>query len=126
MKRAVLRSYMIAKDKDHLLAAAKTETNVDLRREAIRQLGGLGAQAELAQLYSSESVPELKKTIIQSLSAKREKTSDMLVSMYASESDKGLKREMLRALHSQGYSCSSPSERAPGCSHTSSASRRAR
>jgi hypothetical protein len=102
LKRAVLRSYMIAKDKDHLMAAAKSESNVDLRREAIRQLGALGAHAELAQLYTSESSPELKKAIVQSLSMRRDKTADVLVSMYTSESDKTLKREMLRSLQSQG------------------------
>jgi HEAT repeat protein len=102
LKRAVLRSYMIAKDKDHLLAVAKTDKDVELRREAIRQLAGLGAQAELAQLYPSETSPELKRTIIQSLGAKRDKTPEMLVSMYSAESDKNLKREMLRSLRAQG------------------------
>jgi hypothetical protein len=102
MKRAVLRAYMIAKDKDHLLATAKTETNADLRREAIRQLGGLGAHAELAQLYPTESTVELKRAIIQSLGGRREKTPELLVSMYSAESDKTLKREILRSLHSQG------------------------
>ena len=102
LKRAVLRSYTIAKDKDHLMAAAKSESNVDLRREAIRQLGSLGAHAELAQLYTSESSPELKKAIIQSLSMRRDKTADVLVSMYTAESDKTLKREMLRSLQAQG------------------------
>jgi tetratricopeptide (TPR) repeat protein len=102
MKRAVLRSYMIARDKDHLLAAAKSERNVDLRREAIRQLGALGAQAELAQLYPSETNPEIKRAIVQALSNRREKTPDVLVSMYTAETDKNLKREMLHALHAQG------------------------
>jgi HEAT repeats len=102
LKRAVLRSYMIARDKDHLLAAAKSESNVDLRREAIHQLGALGAPAELAQLYPGEANVELKRAIVQALSMKREKTADVLVSLYAAETDKNLKREMLRSLHGQG------------------------
>lgn len=102
LKRAVLRSYMIAKDKDHLVAAAKTETNLDLRREAIHQLGGLGAHAELAQLYSSETTPDLKRAIVQALSSKRDKTPDILVSMYTAETDKNLKRDILHSLHGQG------------------------
>jgi tetratricopeptide (TPR) repeat protein len=102
MRRAVIRAYVIAKDKDHLLAVAKTEKDADLRKEAIRQLGGMGAHAELAQLYPSESTPDLKKAIIQSLGSRREKTPDMLTGMYSSESDKNLKREMLRSLHNQG------------------------
>jgi hypothetical protein len=102
LKRAVLRAYTIAKDKDHLLAVAKTESNMDLRREAIRQLGGLGAQAELTQLYPAETNAELKRAIVQSLSSRRDKSADVLVSMYTAETDKNLKREMLRALHGQG------------------------
>ena len=103
LKRAVLRAYMIAKDKDHLLAAAKSESNVDLRREAIRQLGGLGAHAELAQLYTAEANAGAQDAPSCSRSAsKREKTADLLVSMYTAETDKNLKREMLRSLHAQG------------------------
>lgn len=102
LRRAVIRAYVIAKDKDHLLAVAKSDKDPDLRKEAIRQLGGMGAHAELAQLYPSESTPDLKKTIIQSLGSRREKTADVLTGMYSSESDKNLKREMLRSLHNQG------------------------
>jgi hypothetical protein len=102
MKRAVLRAWVNAKDKDHLLATAKSEKDADLRREAIRQLGGMGAHAELAQIYTTESTPELKKTIIQSLGGNREKTPELLIAMYTSEKDKNMKREILRSLHSQG------------------------
>lgn len=101
VKRAVLRGYMIGKDKDHLLAAAKSETNVELRQEAIRDLGGLGAQAELAQLYPSESNADVKRSIIRALGNRREKNPDSLASMYSSESDKKLKSEILRSLRSQ-------------------------
>jgi HEAT repeat protein len=102
LKRAVLRAYMIAKDKDKLLAAAKSESNMDLRREAIRYLGSLGAHAELAQLYSSETNVDAKRAIVQSLGGRREKTPEIVAGMYAGENDKKLKTEMLRSLHSQG------------------------
>src|SRR5262249_15382051 len=102
LKRAVLRAYVISKDKEHLLATAKSESILDLRREAIHQLGGLGAHAELAQLYTTETAPELKRAIIQSLGGRREKTPELLVTMYNSESDKNLKRDILRSLRSQG------------------------
>ena len=102
LKRAVLRAYMIAKDKDKLLAAAKSESNADLRREAIRYLGSLGAHTELSQLYTGESNAEVKRTIIQSLGSRREKSPALLASMYAGENDKKLKTEMLRSLRSQG------------------------
>ena len=101
LKRAVLRAYLTARDKDKLLAAAKSESNVDLRREAIRYLGGMGAHQELAQLYSGESNLEVKRTIIQSLGSRHEKSPALLATMYAGENDKKLKTEMLRSLRSQ-------------------------
>jgi len=39
LKRSILRSYMIGGDKERLFAAAKSEKDPALRREAIRQLG---------------------------------------------------------------------------------------
>ena len=45
LKRAILRSYMIGGDKEHLFAAAKSEKDPALRGEAIRQLG-TGSRAE--------------------------------------------------------------------------------
>jgi hypothetical protein len=103
LKRAVLRGYLIAKDKDHLLAAAKSESNQDLRQEAVRDLGALGGQAELAQMYGSEKDANVKREIIHAFAMKREKAPvDTIVSLYSSESDKNLKREMLRSLRAQG------------------------
>jgi hypothetical protein len=101
LKRAVLRSFMISKDKDHLLAAAKTEKDAELRREAIRLLGALGASAELSQLYSAETAPEIKRTIVQALGMRRENSADILVTMYGAERDKNLKLEILNSLSSQ-------------------------
>lgn len=131
VKRAVLRSFMISHDTEHLLNAAKHETNPDLRRDAIRQLGNLQAQTELAQLYSTESNPELKETIIQAIAnggggdklidiaksekdaklrgiainrlanMRREKSADALASMYGSESDKNIKLQIIQALWMQ-------------------------
>ena len=106
VKRAVLRGYYLGKDKDHLLAAAKRDSTVELRQEAIRDLGSLGAHAELAQIYSGESNADIKRSIIRSLGARREKdkttTADMLTGMYSGEKDKKLKTELLRSLHAQG------------------------
>jgi len=48
VKRQVLQAFMLAGDRDRLLAAAKSETNAELRAEAVRQLGIMGARAELA------------------------------------------------------------------------------
>jgi hypothetical protein len=65
VKRAILRSYMIGGDKEHLFAAAKSEKDASLRGEAIRQLGLVHAPEELRQLYAAETTPEVKKDILQ-------------------------------------------------------------
>ena len=65
VKRAILKSYMISGDKADLFAAAKSEKDVTLRREAIRQLGLVHGVDELQQLYAKESSTEVKREILQ-------------------------------------------------------------
>ena len=65
LKRAILRSYMIGGDREHLFAAAKSEKDTALRGEAIRQLGLVGGQNELEQLYKTETSPEIKRELLQ-------------------------------------------------------------
>ena len=131
VKRAVLRGFMIAQDKERLFNAAKTEQNPELRHEAIRWLGSLRADVELGQLYSAETNADNKEIIIQSMfqtgqsdklleiaktekdlklrrgairglgMMKREKGAEALVSLYGSETDKGIKSEIIRSLFMQ-------------------------
>lgn len=132
VKRAVLRSFMLAGEKDRVLAAAKGESSPELRREAIRQLGLMGAQAEVWELYRAESSPEVKKNIIEALflggaadrmvelsrsekdpSLRRaaiqklglmggKQTGDALVALYAADKDPGVRQEVLQAFFLQG------------------------
>jgi HEAT repeat protein len=67
VKKTVLKSYMIAGDRAHLLTLAKGEQNAELRGDAITQLGVLGARNELADLYSTEPVVVIRKKIIQAM-----------------------------------------------------------
>lgn len=132
VKRAVLHGFMISGDREHLLQAAKTEKNPDLRMEAIHQLGISGGQGELWQLYQAEPSVEVKETILHSMFiggnsdkllevARGEKdarlrraaihslglmggehTGAALVAMYGSESDPALRGEIVNALFIQG------------------------
>lgn len=132
LKRMILRSFMVAKDKDRLLSAAKTEQNPELRAEAIRLLGNLGAQPELGQLYGNESSADVRSAILDAMynagysdkllelarsekdaklrtaaihrlgNMRKSKTADALVSLYSSETDKGVKQQILRSLYNQG------------------------
>ncbi len=67
VKRRILRAFMIAGDKDRVLAAAQGEQNPEVRAEAVRQLGVMGAHEALWQLYQKESALEVKKQILQAM-----------------------------------------------------------
>jgi hypothetical protein len=132
LKRSILRSYMIGGDKDRLFAAAKSEKDPALRGEAIRQLGLVHAEQELAQLYQTENSPELRHELLQAFflagdanklveAAKNEKSPELrrtavrnlglihsdqadkaLAEMYARETDRGIREEVLNAYFIQG------------------------
>jgi len=132
VKRAVLHAFMVSGDRDHLLQAAKSEKNADLRVEAIHELGVSGGQAELWQLYQTEPSVEVKVQILHSMFiggnttnlievARHEKdprlrkaaihslglmggeqTGAALVSIYSSETDPALRGEIVNALFIQG------------------------
>ena len=132
VRRAILRSYMISGDKDDLFAAAKNEKSEELRREAIRQLGLLHGTSELEQLYQKEPSTDVKHEILQAFflagdsarlveAANGEKEPELrrtairnlglinsadsakaLQTLYAKETDRGLREEVLNAYFLQG------------------------
>jgi HEAT repeat protein len=132
VKKAILRSFMVAGERDRVMAAAKGEKEPELRREAIQQLGVMGAQEELWQLYGTETTPEVKKAILQAFFvgggadrlmqlARTEKdpelrrravrnlglmgeakTAGFLVEMYRTDSDASIRRDVIEALFVQG------------------------
>jgi HEAT repeat protein len=96
VKRNILRSYMVAHDRDHLLAAARQESDQSLRVEAIRQLGNMRADDALAELYAREAAPEVRKQIIRSLG--NTGNADKLLSLAQTEKDPDLRRTAIRTL----------------------------
>jgi hypothetical protein len=132
VKRAILRSYMISGDKEDLFAAAKSEKDEGLRREAIRQLGLVHGIDELQQLYQKESSTDVRREILQAFflagdskklveAASNEKDPDVrraairnlglintpdsakaLQTIYSKETDQSLRREVLNAYFLQG------------------------
>ena len=87
VRRAILRSYMMANAREPLVAAARQETTPELRLEAVRQLGNMKAGAELAELYARESSPEVKKQILRGLAIGGQ--NDKLVALAQSETESG-------------------------------------
>lgn len=132
IRRSILRSYMLAGDKEHLFEAAKNEKNDDVKREAIRQLGLVHAPNELQQLYRMDNSPEIRRELLKAFflsgdapkllevaqtdkdpelrrSAIRnlglihsDSAASALQSIYAKETDRGLKEEVLNSYFLQG------------------------
>ena len=96
VKRAILRSYMIAGDKEDLFAAAKSEKDDGVRREAIRQLGLVHGIDELQQLYQKETSMELKREILQAFFLAGD--SKKIVEVASGEKDPELRRAEIRNL----------------------------
>ena len=132
IKRAVLRGYLMSRDSEHLLAAARSESHPELRREAIDLLGLMQAPNEMAQLYAAESAFEWKDRILKAMSRgqnaatileiartdkdsrlrltavrslggmKKEGSAGDLVALYAIEPETSVRNGILDALFSQG------------------------
>jgi HEAT repeat protein len=102
VKKAILRSFMVAGERERLFAAAKGEAVPELRREAIRQLGVMGAQAEIWQLYQSETTVENKKELIRSMFISG--NAEKLLELARTEKDAGLRRSAIRNLGTMGES----------------------
>ena len=96
VKHAILRSYMIGGDHERLFAAAKSEKDESLRREAIRQLGLVHGTNELEQLYQSESSTDLRQEILQAFFLAGD--SGRLVKAAQGEKDTELRRAAIRNL----------------------------
>lgn len=129
VKRQILNALAGASDKDHLLQIARSEKSPELRLDAIRMLGATGSQAEMWQLYQSETDPDVKRQILAGMtgsserlievartekdpklrraaiqflgSVKAQNASDALVAMYGSEQERDVKRAIINALAGQ-------------------------
>ena len=64
VKRAVIRSYIISGDREHLASLAKSEPNPELRKEAIRNLGIIGGHSDLQAMYAKETDRGVKEEIL--------------------------------------------------------------
>ena len=132
LKKTILKSFMLSGDRVRLLQLAKSEPNADLRADAVRQLGLTGAREELAELYNTEATTAIRKSIIQAmflggnsekladiarnekdhelrLTAIRnlgllggERSSQLLTSMYATDTDREVKEAIIKSLFIQG------------------------
>src|SRR3984893_575304 len=132
IKRAILRSYMISGDREHLFEVAKNEKDDEVKREAIRQLGLVHAKNELQQLYRTDNSPAVRRELLQAFflagdapklleAAQNDKDPKLrrtairnlglihsedaakaLQGIYSKERDRGVKEEVLNSFFLQG------------------------
>jgi HEAT repeat protein len=123
---------MVSGDRARLLDLAKGEKDPELRREAVRQLGAMGAQDELWTLYQADAPTEDRKNILRSLFvagnatrllevARTDKDPELrrsaiqnlgvlgskrggegLASIYESDKDASIRKAVIQALFVQG------------------------
>jgi HEAT repeat protein len=66
-KRQIIEAYLVADRKDLILAAARTETDAELRGDAIQKLGALDAADELRQLFGTTQDAGNRRAIVNAL-----------------------------------------------------------
>ena len=104
VKRAALRALAETKSaraQTRLLELARTEPNPELRKQAIRVVGERGEAAieDLVKLYDSEQSPDLKRTVLQSLSEiKSTRVEDKLFEVAKSNDSMDVRRQAIRLL----------------------------
>jgi HEAT repeat protein len=99
VKRAILNTYSVTKDKDRLAQIANTEKNPDLRNQAIRDLGEIDGQPEIWQIYQSETTPEGKATLLGYMGENG--NLDKLVEVARTDKDPKVRMAAVHAIASQ-------------------------
>ena len=102
IKRRVLRSFMVSGDRKRVFDLATSEKDPVLRAEAVRQLGVMGAHAELSQLYQKETSLDVKKQILQAMFVGGDSTR--LIELARGEQNPELRRIAVRNLGLMGAS----------------------
>jgi HEAT repeat protein len=67
VKKAVFQGWLMAGDKEDVLAVARTEKSPELRKEAIRHLGMMGGRNELREMYKSSPDPDTREAVVQGM-----------------------------------------------------------
>jgi hypothetical protein len=93
---------------DKLGEAAKHESDPELTRHAISELGALGAVSQLSSLYQSTKSNDAKAAIINAFVAAGGKGTDALGAIVSSEHDPDLRRKAIRNLGVAGGMSAAP------------------
>jgi HEAT repeat protein len=102
VKRAVLDSYLVMNDPERLVQIAQHESDPELARHAVSELGAMGAVSRLSEIYNATSSKEVKSAIINAYVAAGSKGADALGTIVSSEQDPELRRKAIRNLGPSG------------------------
>ncbi len=95
-KRQILQAFLMSGDRARVLRAAQSEPDANVRGEAVRVLGAMGAPQELAELYRTETVLAVKKDALQALAVGG--SADALTGIARTETNPELRRVAVRNL----------------------------
>jgi hypothetical protein len=100
VKRQILGAFMMAGDKQRVLTAATNEKLPELRSEAVRLLGMMGARDELWQLYQKESSVDVRRQMLQGMMMSGDVAH--LTEVATSDANMELRRQAFRQLGMTG------------------------
>jgi HEAT repeat protein len=108
VKKAVMDSYLVMNDPEKLVQIAQHESDPQLARHAVNELGAMGAVPRLAEIYGATSSKELKSAIINAYVAAGSKGADALSAIASSEQDPDLRRKAIRNIGASGGAAAVP------------------
>lgn len=108
VKKAVLNSYLVMGAPDKLVQVAQHESDPELARHAVSELGAMGAVTQLSTMYQSTNSKDVKSAIINAFVAAGPKGAEALRAIASSEQDPDLRRNAIRNMGVSGGSSAIP------------------
>jgi thioredoxin-like negative regulator of GroEL len=108
VKRAVLDSYLVMNDPEKLVQVAQHDSDPELARHAVNELGAMGAVSRLSEIYNAASSKDVKSAILNAYVAAGSKGADALGAIASSEQDPDLRRKAIRNMGPSGGSSAIP------------------
>lgn len=108
VKKAVLDAYLVMDDPEKLVQVAQHESDPELARHAVNELGAMGAVSRLSEIYNATSSKDVKSAILNAYVAAGSKGTDALGAIASSEQDPELRRKAIRNMGPSGGSSAIP------------------
>ncbi len=96
VKRRVLRAYMMTGNRAAVLAAATGNAPIEVRKDAIRQLGAMRASDELWQIFQSSTSTDIRTEVLRALAISGNPAR--LMELARTESDPALRSDAIKML----------------------------